>query len=228
MNRALEVFLPKSNHVNAEAKRSEEVPVSILRRKIHRLRPETSRTTATFRRPKLRASTIGQVSNPIKSAFIFGSRQSPKASSERWSIHGYKRISQSVERNRDYEGVETNAPSTTRLHVLLGVSIGNRIQLVQMETSAWRDDFFFDELKVTYKAAKRIIRGVFGLWVYNHCNFLKVSLSVSSHYTAFKLILKVRKGRRGRRRIREAWSPPSRAYRVPIQTQAHRQNATDL
>ena len=157
---------------------------------IHRRRPETSssaKSTVTCRRPKLRASTVGQVFSPIKSAFIFGSSQSPKASSERWSIHGYKRISQSVERNRDYEAAKTNAPSTTRLHVLLGVFIGNRIQLMQMEISACTDDFFFDELKVAYNATKGIIRGVFGLWVYNHCNFLRVSLSVSSHYTAFKL-----------------------------------------
>jgi len=153
MNGALEIFLNKSSHVNAEAKRSEEVPVYCAD-KIHRRRPETSHLDRRIdsdlqRGPKLRASTAGQVFKPIKSAFIFGSSQSPKASAERWSFHGYKPISKSIERNRDYEAVETNAPSTTRLHVLLGVSIGNRIQLAQMETSAYTDDFFFDELKFT-------------------------------------------------------------------------------
>ena len=187
-----------------------------------------SESTATCRRAKAQSKHCRPSFQINQVGVIFGSRQSPEASSERWSIHGNKRISQSVERNRDHEAAKTNAPSTTRLHVLVGVSIGNRIQLAQMETSACTDDSFFDELKVTYNATKGIIRGVFGLWVYNHCDISKVSLSVSSHHTAFKLIFQSSKRSTRKACITEAWSPPSRSYRVPIQIQAHRQNATYL
>lgn len=55
MNRALKVLLPKSSHVKAEAKRSEEVPVYFAD-KIHRVRPETSHLDPRKRqRPARRA-----------------------------------------------------------------------------------------------------------------------------------------------------------------------------
>ena len=75
-----------------------------------------------------------------------------------------------------------NSPAKTNrvlifspLFVFLGVALGDEHRLTQIEIVDKKDDTFYEELKRSYKATKGILRRVFSIWKYAHCEFFKVA-----------------------------------------------------
>ena len=75
-------------------------------------------------------------------------------------------------------GYNTDTNSRTlvisALFVFLGVGLGDESRLAQIEIINKEDDTFYEELRKSYNATKGILRRVFGIWKYAHCEFFKV------------------------------------------------------
>ena len=63
---------------------------------------------------------------------------------------------------------------STSLFVFLGVGLGDENRLAQIEIIDKQDDTFYEELKRSYNTAKGIVRRVFSIWKYAHCEFFQV------------------------------------------------------
>ena len=61
------------------------------------------------------------------------------------------------------------------LFVFLGIGLGDENRLAQIKIVDKKDDTFYEELKKSYKATKGILRRVFSIWKYAHCEFFKVT-----------------------------------------------------
>ena len=73
------------------------------------------------------------------------------------------------------QGAQTAAKNVTdfALYVLLGVAVGDDLCLKRIDILDYRDDKFFEQLRDAYIGAKGLLRGIFGIWVYSHCDFFK-------------------------------------------------------
>ena len=77
-------------------------------------------------------------------------------------------------------GTNSRTLVISALFVFLGVGLGDENRLAQIEIFNKEDDTFYDELKKSYNATKGIVRRVFGIWKYAHCEFFKVPFPLCS------------------------------------------------
>ena len=69
--------------------------------------------------------------------------------------------------------VAANYSTEFGLHVLLNVPVGDDLHMRRIDILDYRDDRFFEQLRAAYISAKGLLRRVFGIWIYSHCNFFK-------------------------------------------------------
>jgi hypothetical protein len=67
----------------------------------------------------------------------------------------------------------------TKTYVLLGTTVGEDIDLAQIEIQGHNDEQFFREPRTEYFKVRGIFRRVFSIWRYSHCDFVKVILTPS-------------------------------------------------
>ena len=71
-------------------------------------------------------------------------------------------------------GANNLMPVLSPLFVFVGVGLSDETRLAQIEIIDKKDDTFYEELKRSYNATKGVLRRVFGIWKYAHCEFFKV------------------------------------------------------
>jgi hypothetical protein len=59
-------------------------------------------------------------------------------------------------------------------YVMLGVMVGEDLDLAQIEIKEYKDAKFFRQLRDEYHAKRGFLRRWLSIWKYNHCDFIKV------------------------------------------------------
>lgn len=65
----------------------------------------------------------------------------------------------------------------TITYVLLGTTVGEEVDLAQIEIQGHTDEQFFRELRTEYFKLRGSFRQFFSIWRYSHCDFVKVRLT---------------------------------------------------
>ena len=89
-------------------------------------------------------------------------------------------------------GTNSRTLVVSALYVFLGIGLGDENRLAQIEIVNKEDETFYEELKRSYNATKGIVRRVFGIWKYAHCEFFKVPFPLPAKSQLKFVVRKIR------------------------------------